>query len=71
MHDLAMASLAADDAWLLHDGQLAAAGLTCDVLEATRLQKVFGVGFRWATDVDGQPRLMADSPFVPRPQPIA
>lgn len=71
MHDLAMASIAATDAWLLRDGRLVAAGPTCDVLETSRLQSVFGVGFRWMSDHHGQPRLLADSPFAPPSGPIA
>ncbi len=66
LHDLAMASVVSQDAWLLRDGRLVAAGPTCEVLEVSRLQGVFGVGFSWLNDRDGRPRLLADSPFAAR-----
>ena len=64
MHDLSTAALAADQTWLLHRGELAAAGATCEVLEAQRLQQVFGVGFTWIKDAAGRPRLLADPPAL-------
>lgn len=62
MHDLSMAALVADRAWLLHDGRLVAAGDTGEVLEPPRLQQVFGVGFAWIADEQGRRRLLAEPP---------
>ena len=64
MHDLSVAAMAASHAWLLHRGELAAEGATCEVLEAQRLQRVFGVGFTWIKDGAGRPRLLADPPAL-------
>ncbi len=64
MHDLSTAAMAASHAWLLHRGELAAAGSTCEVLEAKRLQRIFGVGFTWIKDDAGRPRLFADPPVL-------
>lgn len=64
MHDLSTAALAADHVWLLHHGELVAAGAACEVLEAPQLQRVFGVGFTWIKDDAGRPRLLADPPAL-------
>ncbi len=53
MHDLALAAAVADDAWLLRDGRLLAAGTVPDVLEINRLRSVFGVGFEWIARAAG------------------
>ena len=62
LHDLTLAASVADDAWLLDDGRLVAAGPTCDVLNAERLADVFGVPFAWMNDASGNPRLLPQSP---------
>ncbi|MHC4414491.1 MAG: ABC transporter ATP-binding protein [Planctomycetota bacterium] len=47
MHDLPLASIVADDCWLLESGRLVAAGTTSEVLKLERLRAVFGVRFEW------------------------
>ncbi|UCD75103.1 MAG: ABC transporter ATP-binding protein [Phycisphaerales bacterium] len=62
MHDLSMAALWADEAWLLDDGRLAASGPAEEVLAPDRLEAVFGVGFERVGDSEGRFRLLASSP---------
>ena len=61
-HDIAMAAATADEVWLLNHGRLVASGPTREVLEAQRLQQVFGVAFSWISDTDGRQRLLAELP---------
>jgi iron complex transport system ATP-binding protein len=51
MHDLSLAAKVADQTWLLHEGEMVAAGTACDVLTPGRLEDVYGVGFAW---IDGR-----------------
>jgi iron complex transport system ATP-binding protein len=62
VHDLGLAAAVADECWLLDRGRLIAAGSTRDVLDAARLEQVFGVGFAWVNDDRGRPRLLAELP---------
>ena len=62
MHDLSMAALWADEAWLLDDGRLEASGPADEVLAPDRLEAVFGVGFERVGDSAGRQRLLASSP---------
>ena len=45
VHDLAAARVAGDDAWLLKDGHLLAAGEGTTVLDPERLEQLFGLPF--------------------------
>jgi len=62
MHDLSTVASFADDAWLLHDGRLVAAGNVCEVMSAARLRTVFEVDFRWIEADGAGPWLVADRP---------
>lgn len=65
MHDLSMAAAVADDAWLLENGRLLAAGSACEVLAPDLLARVFGVGFMWVKDQSARARLLADVQISP------
>jgi iron complex transport system ATP-binding protein len=69
MHDLSMVASFADEAWLLDEGRLAAAGNVCEVMNVERLQRVFEVDFRWI-EIDGAgPWLVTDRQVRPEGLP--
>ena len=45
LHDLILARSLSDEAWIMHEGRLLAAGPTNEVCEPTRLERVYGVRF--------------------------
>ena len=53
LHDLTLAAQAGDEAWLLSQGRLIAAGNVDQVLEPRQLSEVFGCGFRLVREVGG------------------
>lgn len=54
VHDLALACRVADDAWILDDGRIAAAGPVAETMTDDRLTQVFGVAFDWTVLAAGQ-----------------
>ncbi|MEM1354945.1 MAG: ABC transporter ATP-binding protein [Planctomycetota bacterium] len=55
VHDLNLAAAYADDAWLMHEGALLAAGRWDEVLQPQRLSEVYGVALQ-ESHPDGQAR---------------
>ena len=53
MHDLSLAARYADEAWLIDDGRLVAAGPWAEVLDPSRLEPVYGVSLRRLADEGG------------------
>jgi ABC-type cobalamin/Fe3+-siderophores transport system ATPase subunit len=64
VHDLAVAADAADEAWLLRDGTLAASGPGEAVLQPERLEEAFEAGFEWAPRGDGSRWLVPSTSSV-------
>lgn len=53
VHDIAIASAMADDAWMLHEGQVRCSGVASKVLAPDALCEAFGQRYEWAIRSDG------------------
>jgi len=51
LHDLILARSLSDEAWILHEGRLVAAGPTPEICQPALLERVYGVRFVLASDI--------------------
>ncbi|MBT5583266.1 MAG: ABC transporter ATP-binding protein [Phycisphaerae bacterium] len=62
VHDIAVAADVGDQAWLLANGSLVAAGPAGDVVQPDRLAAVFGAQFEWVVRRNGSAWLVNSGP---------